>query len=303
MLNISKGKQSRAQRVVIYGSEGIGKTTIAAKCPDPLFIDLENGSSSYDVARINGVNEWLRLLQTVEEVARTPNCCKTLVIDTMDKAEIMCIRNMLGTSGKKGIEDYGYGKGYTYLAEEYGKLLEGLDKVIAAGIHVVCIAHAAMRKFEQPDEMGAYDRWELKLSKKCAPLVKEWADSLLFLNYETTVIQVDGKAKASGGGRCIYTDHKPCWDAKNRHGLPSKVQMDYEAIKVIFEGPEASPKEQLEKLMADGNVDRNEVIKVIEAKGHTASEIDDDRFIKGFIVPYWSKIVETIENDPDRELF
>ena len=55
-----------------------------------------------------------------------------------------------------------------------------------------------MRKFEQPDEMGAYDRWELKLAKKVGPLVKEWADMILFANYKTTVVNVDGQMLPSG---------------------------------------------------------------------------------------------------------
>ena len=56
-----------------------------------------------------------------------------------------------------------------------------------------------MRKFEQPDELGAYDRWELKLGKKTSsqisPLVKEWADMVLFANYKTYAVAVDKDGK------------------------------------------------------------------------------------------------------------
>ena len=89
------------------------------------------------------------------------------------------------------------------------------------GVHVVLTAHAMMRKFEQPDEMGAYDRWELKLQKKTSALVKEWSDLLLFANYKTLSVATDEKGKkfkAQGGRRVIYTSHHPCWDAKNRLG-------------------------------------------------------------------------------------
>ena len=55
-----------------------------------------------------------------------------------------------------------------------------------------------MRKFEQPDELGAYDRWELKLDKNTAPLVKEWADMVLFANYKTVVVNVDGQGALKG---------------------------------------------------------------------------------------------------------
>ena len=36
---ITRGPQYKAQKVLIYGVEGIGKTTFAAQFPRPLFID------------------------------------------------------------------------------------------------------------------------------------------------------------------------------------------------------------------------------------------------------------------------
>lgn len=109
--------------------------------------------------------------------------------------------------------------------------------MIKNGIHVVVTAHAKMRKFEQPDELGAYDRWEMKLSRQAAPLLKEWADMILFCNYKTTVVTTKEKTKkAQGGKRVMYTSHHPCWDAKNRHGLKEVLDMDYSQIRDAIEG-------------------------------------------------------------------
>lgn len=243
-LNIKSGKQPRAQKVVIYGSEGIGKTTLAAQFPEPLFLDLEDGSSQLNVNRINDITDWTGLASTISEIINTPDICKTLIIDTADKAEMMASKWLCQKHSKNGIEEFGYGKGYQYLAEQIAALLSYLDLCIKKGINVVVIAHAMMRKFEQPDEMGAYDRWELKLNKKVAPLFKEWADMMLFINYKTNVTLVDGgKAKASGGKRVIYATHSPCWDAKNRHGLPDEFDLDYSLLKPIFEGKEGKKNE------------------------------------------------------------
>ena len=180
MLNISGGVIARPQKVVIYGAEGVGKTTLAAAFPEPLFIDTEGGTSHLNVRRIDKPQSWEELLADIDEVADTRGLCKTLVVDTADWAEQLAINHLLKTYKKAGIEDFGYGKGYVYLAEEFSRMLYALDGCIEAGIHVVITAHAKMRKFEQPDEMGAYDRWEMKLSKNSAPLIKEWADLLLF---------------------------------------------------------------------------------------------------------------------------
>lgn len=239
-MEITRGKIVKAVKVCIYGPEGIGKSTLASRFPDPVFIDTEGSTNHMDVARFDAPSSWQMLIQEVEYVRNHPDCCRTLVIDTADWAEKLCIENVLAERKMKSIEDAGYGKGYTYLKEEFGKLLNLLTDVVEKGINVVITAHAQMRKFEQPDELGAYDRWELKLSKQCSPLVKEWADMILFCNYKTMVVNIDnqgavkGKNKAQGGRRVMYTSHHPCWDAKNRFGLPEEIDMDYSQIAHIF---------------------------------------------------------------------
>jgi hypothetical protein len=175
--------------------------------------------------------------------------CGTLVVDTMDWAEKLIVKKVLSSSGKSSIEDFGYGKGYTYVWEEMGRLLNQLSQVVDAGMNVVITAHAAMRKVEQPDEMGSYDHWELKLSKQSSPLVKEWADLLLFCNYKTYVVKAeekDKKGKAQGGRRVMYTTHHPCWDAKNRYGLPDQVDMGYQALQTVIE--DGAPADTVEQI-------------------------------------------------------
>lgn len=249
-MEIIKGVIPCAKKVVIYGPEGIGKSTFASKFPDSVFIDTEGSTNSMDVARLPKASSWQMLLDQVDYVRTHPTMCKTLIIDTMDWAEAMCIQYICDKHRKSGIEDFGYGNGYTYVKEEIGRFLNKLSEVKDAGVNVVLTAHAQIKKFEQPDELGAYDRWELKLGKKTtsqtSPLVKEWADMLLFANYKTFSIAVDDKGqkrKAQGGERVMYTTHNACWDAKNRYGLPDEVPFSYETIRAIIEGNAAPVKE------------------------------------------------------------
>lgn len=240
-MQIIKGKLPGAKKTVVYGPEGIGKSTFAARFPDPVFIDTEGSTKDMDVARLPEPSSWTMILNQVSDVIKAPNVCKTLIVDTADWAETLCTTSVCTKNQKSSIEDFGYGKGYTYIQEEFGKLLNLLTDVTKVGINVVLTAHAKMRKFEQPDEMGAYDRWEMKLSKGVAPMVKEWADMVLFCNYKTMVVNVDGqgaqkgKNKAQGGRRVMYTTHHSCWDAKNRYGLPDEVPFEYESIRHIIE--------------------------------------------------------------------
>ena len=338
MLQISKGKQSRAQKIVLYGTEGIGKSTLASCMPDPLFIDTEGGTAQMDVRRFVP-KDYTDLLSSIQEVARTPGICKTLVLDTADWAEQSCIRDVCARYKKTGVEDFGYGKGYTYVAEEFQKLLKVLDSVIEAGIHVMVTAHAKMRKIELPDEMGAFDHYEMKLSKQVAPLLKEWADLVLFANYKTYVVTTDTNSKkAQGGKRVMYTTHHTCWDAKNRHGLPDELPLDYRAIAHLFEDgtsaprspvqmqsvlpttepqapteppaevpeevPKPTPLDALRELMREAEISQFEVQEVVASKGHFASDVPitkyPEEFITQWLLPNWEKIAAVITADPTR---
>ena len=247
-MNITRGVQARAQKTVIYGPEGVGKSQLASQFPEPLFIDTEGSTGNMDVSRLDKPTSWTMLMNQIAFVKSNPTVCKSLVIDTIDWAERLCIEHICASHNKKGIEDFGYGNGYTYVSEEFGRLLNRLQELVDIGVNVVLTAHAQIKKFEQPDEMGAYDRWELKLGKKTTsqtePIVKEWCDLLLFCNYKTHVVASDDKGKkhkAQGGTRVMYTEHHPAWDAKNRHGLPFEVPLAYGSIAHIFERQAQSP--------------------------------------------------------------
>ncbi len=252
-MRIIRGKISGAKKVVVYGPEGIGKSTFASQFPEPVFIDTEGSTKDLDVARFEPASSWTMLLNQVASVKAHPELCRTLVIDTADWAEMSCIAHVCAKYQKNGVEDFGYGKGYVYVQEEFGRLLNLLEEVVQNGTNVVMTAHAKMRKFEQPDEMGSYDRWEMKLTKQTAPMVKEWADMVLFANYKTFVVNVDGqgvqkgKNKAQGGKRVMYTAHHPCWDAKNRYGLPEELPFDYGEIAHIIEPASGSRTKQREE--------------------------------------------------------
>lgn len=253
-MQIIRGKIPCAKKTVIYGPEGIGKSTLASRFPDPVFIDTEGSTKDMDVARTPAPSSWQMLMEQVRYFISHPDEFKTLVIDTADWAEQLCVTDICSRFQKAGIEDFGYGKGYTYLQEEFGRLLNLLSELVEQkGVNVVLTAHAKMRKFEQPDELGSYDRWEMKLTKQVAPMVKEWADMVLFANYKTLVVNVDGqgakkgKNKAQGGKRAMYTTHHCCWDAKNRYGLADEVPFEYGSIRHIIEQAQTAEPSTIEK--------------------------------------------------------
>ena len=255
-MRITAGKITRPQKGVIYGCEGVGKSTFASKFPNPLFMDLEEGTAHLDVKRAD-VSSWEDILATIDELAKDTQGFGTFVMDTADWAERMCSAYLCKKYKKTGIEDFGYGKGYQYLAEEYAGLLAKLTTLQNAGMHVVVLAHSAIRKLELPEENGSYDHYELKCSKTVSPLIKEWADGLLFANYRTYVqANANGKGKAIGGKeRVLYTEHTPFCDAKNRWGLTGILPLSFESVESVF-GSSKVP--NTPKVSKEPNVDGRE---------------------------------------------
>lgn len=334
-MHISSGKIRTARKVVVYGPEGIGKSTFAAQFPNPLFTDTEGSTKDLNVRRLDRPLSMQMVLEQIAFVKANPSVCQTYVIDTADWLEKLCMQSVCARLQIKGIEDIGYGKGYVYVNEDFGRILNQLEELVGLGVNVVITAHAAMRKFEQPDEMGAYDRWELKLDKRNAPMLKEWADEVLFVNYKTTVEKTkDNKYKASGGKRVMYTQHHTCWDAKNRLGLPEETAFSYDVLAPFIPSGASAPAQpvpteidrltdaepaqpeppqpaidvsgvpqSLAELMQANNITEEEIRLVVSQKGYFPFEahIRDygDDFINGWVIACWDNIVKAVWNNRD----
>lgn len=231
---ITNTRKTKPMKVVLYGVEGIGKTTFVSHFPDPIFIDTEGSTGFIDAKKLPDPDSWTMLLEEIAYMAQNPQG-KTLVIDTADWAEELAKQHLMAKHKWQAIDQTDYGVRYVALSNEIIRLLRGLEMVKNAGMNVVLTAHAVQKKFELPDQVGSFDRYVLKLEKRDAALIKEWCDMLLFANYKTTVVASgSGSKKATGGQRVMYTTHMPAWDAKNRLGLPDELPFEYGAIKDKF---------------------------------------------------------------------
>lgn len=83
-MEITRGKIPCAKKVVIYGPEGIGKSTFASQFPEPVFIDTEGSTNSMDVARLPKPTSWQMLLDEIQYVKSHPDVCKTSIAHIID---------------------------------------------------------------------------------------------------------------------------------------------------------------------------------------------------------------------------
>lgn len=230
--SVRRGVAATPDRILVVGTEGVGKTSWAAGAPSPIFICAEDGMprALSEVARFPAPETFDDVLEAVRTLTSSDHEFKALVIDTIDWLEPLIWAYVCKRDNKKDIEEYGYGKGYVAAADEWRRLLAALDVLRRAkGMEIILLAHASIRVFQNP--AGAdYARYECKLNKNAAALVKEWCDVNLFAIHEEFVTESDIEKKGKGvstGRRVVKTTRCAAWDAKNRHGLPDELALDY----------------------------------------------------------------------------
>ncbi len=244
-----RGRQKEPRRVLLFGVEGIGKSTFGAAAPKSIFLCAESGTSQLDVARFPVPHKLEDVFEAVRVLTKEKHDFKTLVVDTIDWLEPLVWEHVCQRDSKPGkvlsdIEAYGYGKGYQVALEEWRRLLRELELLRGAGVEVLLLGHAQLKTFKNP-EGPDFDRYELKLNGKASGLLKEWCDDVLFANWETFATKRDGDDKGvfakgkglSTGARLIYTVRTAAYDAKNRHNLPPALALSWAEYEKHCAGP------------------------------------------------------------------
>lgn len=223
--DISSGPIDQPDAVVIYGSGGIGKSTLAAYLPAPLFLDSDRGTTKLDVSR-SRINRWAELRGKLAMIAQSPpRGVLSVVVDNLSTGEELAKDFVVETrTTEKGmkvdsIEGFGWGKGWQFVYDEMVALLADLDRIRQHGIIPCVIAHSAASQIPNPSGED-YLRWEPALyggDKKgrgsVRELVKNWSDQTLFIGLDVFVQHGRG---AGSGTRTIYTQEEATHVAKSR---------------------------------------------------------------------------------------
>lgn len=230
--DVVRGRRPQPKRILLYGVEGVGKSSFAAGAPAPIFLGAEDGTSELDVERLPLAVDWQDVLDAVHVLTYEKHSYRTLVVDTVDWAEPMLWKHICKRDDQQSIEAYGYGKGYTAALDEWRFFLQRVDKLRAdREMNIILLAHSWIKPFKNP-EGEDFDRYELKLNPKASGVLKEWVDAVLFANYEQFARKGESqKRKILGlatGARWIYTERRAAYDAKNRYGLPPRLPLSWD---------------------------------------------------------------------------
>jgi hypothetical protein len=242
--DIDEGVHHQPERIFVYGGPGVGKTTYASGAPSPFFVDLDRGSMHVPVARNKApIESWTDLVKLVRALVDRPHSFQTIVLDTADRAEWLCWQHVcqhVGTGPKNRkpvntIEEVGggYGKGYM---ESY-QLMRGLWGLLEEankkrGMRVIVLAHAKVETFKNPSGPD-YDRYVPKVHKDVAKLFFETSDAAMYATRNVIVrANVFGNEKrhhaVGGEAHVLYTRESATHVAKNRYGLPEKIELDWD---------------------------------------------------------------------------
>ena len=238
-MKIVKGAtKPKGIRAVIYGVAGVGKTTLATKLPNALFLDFEDGTHGLEVDKVDAADlpkSYDGMKGLVAELKRDHQGYERLVIDTADKFEANLAAEL---AKEKKVEDIfavnDYGRTIAVHKSGMASVLDALTELTKSGMDVVILAHETSRKvepLENRENTGTYDHHELKLSKTVSPLLIEWADAVIFCAYKTFLVAGEKKGDKShveGGRRWCFTTYSNDWEAKHRTGidLPEDCSLD-----------------------------------------------------------------------------
>ena len=225
---LRKKKDEEPPRILIYGMEKIGKTTLAAGAPDAVFLLTEDGVGLNELATTPVAKSYDEFVEYLSGLAQQDHPFRTLVIDSITGLERLVFAKVCEAEGVDSIEKAmgGFGKGYVRAVEYWQALLGMIDYVRREKrMMVILIGHADVLRFTPPDT-EAYDRYAVRMNKNTIGAVQKWVDDILFIKKQVSLVKdknSERKRAVGGSERYIYTAEQPAFFAGNRHDLPEVI--------------------------------------------------------------------------------
>lgn len=233
-------------RLLVYGTEGVGKSTWAAGAPSPVFLAPTKAIERLGVAAFPEPTHFGDVIDAVDELTTAAHDFQTLVIDELGWLEQLVFTTLCAKHDWPSIESPGYGKGYTAAAEQWRVLLARLERLQAQrGTNVVLVGHAEVKRHDDPMLPQGFDRYRLIMRENVSAMLRQWCEAVFFVRYELHTAELKGRVRAaSNGARVLHTAWSPAFDAKNRFGLPPVLPFsweDFEAARTEGANDDAAP--------------------------------------------------------------
>jgi hypothetical protein len=209
----------KGETFLFYGRPKIGKSSLAAKFPNPCFIATEPGLKyvNVDEKSKKHVNNWQEFCSVVNDLNTKSHGYQTYVVDTLDELWNFACDYLCNREEKDHVSDIGtMGKGWSMardiMKNEMSKLYHN-DKT------TVFIAHATMKEIGPKD--AKYTFVTMNMPGKAIEAVTARMDHLLYI------------ASDKEGNRRIITQGTKNYEAGSRNGnLASKgsIELDFNKL-------------------------------------------------------------------------
>lgn len=232
----TKGRVRRPYLIALYGVDGVGKTKFACDSGNTVVVGTEEGAGRYAGTQVPKAKTYEDLYDTVQDLYSKKGAgFKGLVVDAMDGVEKLCEEKICRDNGTTAVEEIPYGKGVPMSHELFVRFVKLCESVREDhGLNVIFISHSHVKAMNDPTQPAAYDRHQLKLRDRNAAYLREIVEAVLFATYDTYVkTNKDGDKKGRGIGgekRVMFSSRTAAYDAKNRDGLPHKMDLSWSSF-------------------------------------------------------------------------
>lgn len=239
--SLSKPTADRPMIATLFGEGGMGKTTLAAMYPKPVFIRAEDGTASLeghpDAMLFPVARSAKDVFDAIEALATQEHDRKTVVIDSITQFEKLVTKEIIDSEPNPKAKNMaaahgGYGKAFGMLDRQHQDLREACDYLATdCGMNVVFIAHATVEELELPD-MDKYSRYTIQLHKNrqhdCMHSYSNNVDMVAFIRLVTNLRGTEGSKKRaiSDGAREIICFPTASNVSKNRYGITEPMPFD-----------------------------------------------------------------------------
>ncbi|MCC7253834.1 ATP-binding protein [Hyphomicrobium sp.] len=221
-------------RVLIYGPEKAGKTTLASEFPSPVFLQTEEGVGTLEIDSFGKLTNFGDVMDAIDALYQEDHEFRTVVVDSVTALQALIWAETGERGDEKGnkksrIEDFGYGRGYTYALNIWQEFHEGLMALRRdRGMTVILIAHSKIERFDNPETV-AYSRYDIDLHDKARDFLKRECDAIILVKPDVTIKEEEQgfnkKRARADGGRSVWmhSTSRPAYAAGNRFDLPEKI--------------------------------------------------------------------------------
>ncbi len=244
LLSLTTIGRKAPHRTLIYGANGVGKTTFCSKAENVYFIAPEEGANEIRVPQYKEKITSLALMYVVIGLLKNKkHPYKSLCIDGATSTEQLIIKAIeerlkkAATSSKdpKTIEDLNddYGSGYIAISNEWKALLTVLDDLRESrGINILMCAHSKVEKVNNLEGKD-YERVTLELiGQRSTKALTNWADNVLYARQDVSTAEEKKKIIAIKGSLSLYTRGTATYSAKTRGEIPwpNRLPLEYQTF-------------------------------------------------------------------------